>query len=197
MADRKNPTAIQIGQRIKQARRMAGFQSAASMLENIPGWSNSRLGNYEAGISLPSPDHIKLIADTTDVSPCWLMFGLGPIRSSGRDLQSIRHQNLVYIVQTIKASSKKMNSFLKAVGLSKKKCNDYINNPFMIIPERTVRLCEQHLEKPADWMDEQHVESDPLCAAFPDNMRRLMEVYSNLDTDKRRLFVKMAEAFVD
>ena len=80
---------------------MAGFQSAASMLQEITGWSNSRLGNYEAGISLPSPDHIKLIAETTGVSPCWLMFGLGPIRSSGRDLQAIRHQNLVYLVETI------------------------------------------------------------------------------------------------
>ena len=176
---------------------MAGFQSAASMLQEIPGWSNSRLGNYEAGISLPSPDHIKLIAEITGVSPCWLMFGLGPIRSSGRDLQAIRHQNLVYLVETTNTTSAQSNAFFKAVGLSRKKCTDYINNPFTIIPERLVRLCERHLNKPAGWMDEQHVESDPLCAAFPDDMRRLMEIYSNLDANKRRLFVKLAEAFDD
>ncbi len=197
MAESKNPTAIQIGQRIKQARRMAGFQSAASMLEKIPAWSNSRLGNYEAGISLPSPDHIKLLAETTGVSPCWLMFGLGPIRSSGRDLQAIRHQNLVYIVKIIKTRPKGLNPFFKAVGLSKKKCNDYIGNPFSTIPERVVRQCEVFLAKPTGWMDEQHVESDPLCAAFPDDMRRMMEIYSNLDSEKRQLFVKMAEAFAN
>jgi hypothetical protein len=45
MTDKKNPTAIQIGQRIKQARRMAGFDTAAKMLSQIPDWSNSRLGN--------------------------------------------------------------------------------------------------------------------------------------------------------
>ena len=74
MADRKNPTAIQIGQRIKQARRMAGFDTAAQLLEKIPDWGPSRLGNYEAGISLPSPDDVKLIAEKTDSSPCWIIF---------------------------------------------------------------------------------------------------------------------------
>jgi len=195
MTDSKNPTAIQIGQRIKQARRMAGFHSAARMLENIPAWSNSRLGNYEAGISLPSPDHIKLLAETTGVSPCWLMFGLGPIRSSGRDLQAIRHQNLVYIVEIIKSRSKGLNPFFKSVGLSKKKCKDFINNPFSTIPERVVRQCEVFLVKPTGWMDEQHVESDPLCAAFPNDMRRLMEIYSNIDEEKRGMLIKMAEVF--
>ena len=176
---------------------MAGYQTAAALLAAIPGWSNSRLGNYEAGISLPSPDHIKLIAEITGVSPCWLMFGLGPIRSSGRDLQAIRHQNLVYIVEIIKSRSKGLNPFFKAAGLSKKKCNDYINNPFSTIPERVVRQCESFLDKPGGWMDEQHVESDPLCAAFPDDMRRLMEIYSNIDEKKRRMLIKMAEVFTD
>ena len=41
MADRKNPTAVKIGQRIKQARRMAGFDSAAQLLEYIPDWGSS------------------------------------------------------------------------------------------------------------------------------------------------------------
>ena len=51
MADKKNPTAVQIGQRIKQARRMAGFDTAAQLLAHITERGPGRLGNYEAGIS--------------------------------------------------------------------------------------------------------------------------------------------------
>lgn len=192
MSDKKNPTAIQIGQRIKQARRMAGFQTAADLLKHIPSWSNSRLGNYEAGISLPSSDHIKLIAEVTGVSPCWLMFALGPIRSTGRDLQAIRHQNFVYIIDSIKSESGVINRFYKATGLSRKKSEDYLNNPFLAIPVKVVRLCERFLDKPAAWMDEQHIETDPLCASFPDDMRELMEIYSNLDAKERGLLLRMA-----
>ncbi len=80
--------------RIKLARKMAGLETQASLVERIPGWKPSRVGNYEAGVSVPSPDDMLLIAKATDSSPCWLMFGLGPIRPNERDLQAIRHQNL-------------------------------------------------------------------------------------------------------
>lgn len=96
MADGKNPTAVQIGQRIYQARRMAGFNTAAQLLAHIPDWGPSRLGTYEAGISLPSPDDVKVIAEQSGASPCWIMFGSGPIRASGRDTQAIRQ----YVTKT-------------------------------------------------------------------------------------------------
>ena len=195
MAESKNPAAVQVGQRIKQARRMAGFSSAAKLLEHIPEWGNSRLGNYEAGISLPSPAQLQRIAEATRVSPCWLMFGLGPIRASGRDLQAIRHQNLTYIVNSLGAKHGGLTPFYKAVGLSKHKCRQLIENPFQTIPESVVRKAERFLDKPNRWMDEQHVESDPLCATFPDDMRRIMEIYSGLDSEKRKIFARMAEAF--
>ena len=127
MADRKNPTAIQIGQRIKQARRMAGSDTAAQLLEKIPDWGPSRLGNYEAGISLPSPDDVKLIAEKTDSSPCWIMFGSGPIRASGRDAQAIRHQNLVATYEQARSQRGQLSPFLKAIGLSRKKLDEHIN----------------------------------------------------------------------
>ena len=66
----KNPTAIKIGNRIKQARKMAGFATAAALNEHLEDWSASRLGNYEAGISIPSPDDIERIANITGSSPC-------------------------------------------------------------------------------------------------------------------------------
>ena len=125
----------------------------------------------------------------------WLMFGLGPIRASGRDLQAIRHQNLTYIVESLEGQRGQLNSFYKAVGLSQHKCGEFINNPFSPIPERIVRKAEKFLHKPQRWMDEQHVEADPLCAAFPEDMRRIMEIYSGLDEDKRKLLARMVEVF--
>ena len=40
--------------RIKLARRMAGLGSQAKLVERIPGWKPSRVGNYEAGVSVPT-----------------------------------------------------------------------------------------------------------------------------------------------
>jgi len=194
MADRKNPTAIQIGQRIKQARRMAGFNTAAQLLEKIPDWGPSRLGNYEAGISLPSPDDVKLIAEKTDSSPCWIMFGSGPIRASGRDTQAIRHQNLVVTFEQARSQRGQLTPFLKAIGLSRKKLNEHIANPFLVITDRLVRRCEQYLKKQKGWMDEQHVETDPVCASFPEEMRRLMMIYSELPSKERQRLLRVIEA---
>jgi transcriptional regulator with XRE-family HTH domain len=194
MADRKNPTAIQIGQRIKQARRMAGFDTAAQLLEKIPDWGPSRLGNYEAGISLPSPDDVKLIAEKTDSSPCWIMFGSGPIRASGRDTQAIRHQNLVATFEQARSQRGQLTPFLKAIGLSRKKLDEHIANPFLVITDRLVRRCEQYLKKQKGWMDEQHVETDPVCASFPEEMRRLMMIYSELPSKERQRLLRVIEA---
>jgi len=195
MADKKNPTAIQIGQRIKQARKMAGFDTAAQLLEKIKNWGTGRLGNYEAGISLPSPDDVKTIAKVTSSSPCWIMFGLGPIRSTGRDRQAIRHQNFVYIFENCKTQKGAITKFLKAVGLSHKKIEEHINNPFLTIPDRITKKCEKFAKKPNGWLDEQHVESDPVCAAFPEDMRQVMEIYSGLSDEKRMTLLKIAGVF--
>ena len=195
MADRKNPTAVQIGQRIKQARRMAGFDTAAQLLEQIAEWGSSRLGNYEAGISLPSPDDVKVIAEKTGSSPCWIMFGSGPIRASGRDVQAIRHQNLVATFEQARAQRGQLTPLLKAIGLSRRKLNEYIDNPFLTIPDRLVRRCERFLKRQKGWMDEQHVETDPVCASFPEDMRRLMMIYSELPAQERQRLLRVIEAF--
>ncbi len=195
MPARKNPTAVQIGQRIKQARKMAGFDTAAMLLKKIPEWGPGRLGNYEAGISLPSPDDIKAISKATGSSPCWIMFGLGPIRSTGRAIQAVRHQNFVYLYENARIDPGLITKFLKGLGISRKKANEYVANPFLTIPDRVARRCEQFENKPKGWMDEQHVEVDPVCGAFPESMRRVMEIFSNLHDDKRWMFLKMAEIF--
>ena len=191
MSDGKNPTAVQIGQRIKQARRMAGINTAEALLEKIPEWKRSRLGNYEAGISTPSPDDVQLLAAATDASPCWIMFGAGPIRATGRDLQAIRHQNLIAIVEETK-SNRSLSRLNKALGISREVLDSHLSNPFLDLPKRMMRSCEKFIGKPAAWMDEQHVENDPLCRSFPDDMRELMTLYSNLTTSNRELLLRLA-----
>ncbi len=196
MADNKKPSAIQIGQRIKQARKMAGFDTAAQLLDKIPDWGTGRLGNYEAGISLPSPDDVKIISTVTDSSPCWIMFGLGPIRSTGRDIQAIRHQNIEYIYDSCKSQRGALTKFLKAVGYSKLKMEEFINNPFKSIPDKLSRKSEKFANKTRGWLDEQHVESDPVCAAFPEDMRQIMEIFSNLSEDKRKKLLQIANILI-
>lgn len=195
IADRKNPTAVQIGQRIKQARKMAGLGTAGQLLARIPNWGTGRLGNYEAGISMPSPDDVKIIADITEASPCWIMFGIGPIRSTGRDIQAIRHQNFLYLFLNTKTQPHGTNHLLKATGLSRNKVKNHLNNPFLEIPQRIAAKIEKFADKQSGWMDQQHVESDPVCAAFPDDMRHIMTIVSNLSDHKRRMFLQIAEVF--
>ncbi len=189
--DNKNPTAIQIGQRIKQARKMAGFSSASQLLTKIDHWGTGRLGNYEAGISMPSPDDIEIIASLTDSSACWIMFGAGPIRASGRDYQAIRHQNLMAIFEKYK-NTRGIAKFLKATGLSTNKIDEHKANPFLIISNRLAKKLEMLEKKPDGWIDEQHIESDPVCAAFPEDMQEIMTIFSNLQKKSRHTLLEIA-----
>jgi transcriptional regulator with XRE-family HTH domain len=194
-AQNKNPTAVKIGNRIKQARKMAGFDTAAQLNEHLPDWSASRLGNYEAGISTPAPDDIERIAAITGNSPCWITFGIGPIRASSRDLQAIRHQNLSFLVNELTNSPAKLRSLLQTIGISRKKVDELIDNPFTPIQDRYARRCEQFLKKSKGWMDEQHVESDPLCMNFPEDLRELMSIYSELNVEDRKKLLDIAKVF--
>jgi len=191
----KNPTAVKIGNRIKQARKMAGFETAAQLNEHLSDWSASRLGNYEAGISTPAPDDIERIAAITGSSPCWITFGIGPIRASSRDLQAIRHQNLSFLVTELINTPTKLRSLLQTLGISRKKVDELIDNPFTPIQDRYARRCEQFLKKPKGWMDEQHVESDPLCMNFPEDLRELMSIYSELNLEDRKKLLDIAKVF--
>ena len=191
----KNQTAVKIGNRIKQARKMAGFDTAAQLNEHLPDWSASRLGNYEAGISTPAPDDIERIAAITGSSPCWITFGIGPIRSSSRDVQAIRHQNLSFLIDELKNTPAKLRSLLQTLGISRKKIDELIETPFPPIQDRYARRCEQFLKKPKGWMDEQHVESDPLCMNFPEDLRELMSIYSELSVEDRKKLLEIAKVF--
>jgi transcriptional regulator with XRE-family HTH domain len=197
MSQTKNPTAVKIGNRIKQARKMAGFETAAQLNEHLPDWSASRLGNYEAGISVPSPDDIERIAAITGSSPCWITFGIGPIRPTSRDIQAIRHQNLTFVVEQLKSPPSKLNLLLKELGISRIKLDELLENPFTPIINRYARRCEKFQKKHKGWMDEQHVESDPLCMNFPEDIRELMSIYSELETKDRARLLNIARIISD
>lgn len=185
-----------IGARIKLARRMADLPTQASLLALIRDWKPSRLGNYEAGISTPGPDDIRRIAAATGVSPCWLMFGDGPIRPNARDLQAIRHQNLSHLAEQQNQKRGGLARFSKAVGLNRGQLETQIDNPFQPINDALARLCEAAMHKPQGWMDEQHVENDPLCQSFPDDLRELMALYSGLANNQRALALATLRAMV-
>lgn len=180
--------------RIKLARKMAGLDTQAQLLERIKGWSASRLGNYEAGISTPAPDDVLRIAEVTGTSPCWLMFGLGPIRPSERDLQAIRHQNLSNTVHELQERRGAVARLVKAMAVSKQQLEEHLDNPFLPIGDGMARRYEKHIGKRIGWMDEQHVENDPLCMSFPEDIRELMDLYSGLSPAKRRVVLKMVAA---
>lgn len=177
--------------RIKLARRMAGLETQAALLQLIPEWKPSRLGNYEAGVSTPGPDDILLIARATDTSACWLMFGLGPIRPSARDLQAIRHQNLTRLAEQFTEPA-----LAKVLNLSQKKLREHLDNPFLPIEDKLATGCERVSDHRRGWMDEQHVEDDPLCMAFPEDMRELMMLYSSLNNADRGVALSTLKALV-
>jgi len=195
----KNPWAIAVGSRLQQARQMAEFGNIDQLLEKLPKqWHNkrSRFTNYEAGISLAPPEIIELIADATLCSACWIMFGTGPIRDNGRDIQAVRHQNFTFKIEEMR-KHKKLGALYKEAGLSKHKIDDYLNDPFRQIEDRLARKLEKHLKLIPGWMDEQHIENDPICNSFPDDLRELMTLYSNASEEKRQMLINIARTVTE
>lgn len=190
----KDPTAIQIGQRIKQAREMAGLTTQKALndiLVPLHGWSTSRLGNYESGFSIPHPDDLKLIADSTSSSVCWLTFGAGPIRASHRDRQAVRAQNLSNAMSALRPDQEALSAFLQRARTDAATLQAMLDNPFRPIGDRLARQFERALDKPNGWFDEQHIEHDPICARFPDDLRDLMALYSAQTEQGRKLILEV------
>ncbi|WP_078119246.1 helix-turn-helix domain-containing protein [Thiosocius teredinicola] len=193
----KDPLAIKIGKRIAQARKMAGFKSAKEFKRKLPKWPENRLSWYEAGYSMPHPNDVTTIAKLTGTSVCWIMFGLGPIRSGERDLQAVRHQNLVYLYQMAADTSQDATAaFIADLHLKPSTVIEHIDNPFKHIGDRLARKIEKAGDKPRTWLDEQHIESDGLCASFPDELRELMTIYSDMDDKQRRQLVGIARTLI-
>lgn len=194
MAKERDPAAIRIGQRIRQAREMGGYETQAALSAELAAhqWSRGRLSNYETGFSIPHPDDVQLLAELTDTSACWIMFGVGPI-SQARTTQAIRHQNLTYIVRTARSDSTLSDLHAK-LHLKPGTLQEYVDNPFQHIHDRMARSLERAIRQKKGWMDEQHIELDPMYMQFPDELRQLLTLYSGLPAKERGLLLKMAQA---
>lgn len=190
-------SATSIAARIKLARKMAGLTTQAQLLEQIDDWKPSRLGNYEAGVSTPGPEDVRKIAAATEVSTCWLMFGDGPIRPNFRDLQAIRHQNLSHLYEQRESKRGGVARLAKAVGVSRADLEGFLENPFLPIEDDMARALEGHTKHRQGWMDEQHIEDDPLCQSFPEDMRELMMLYSGVAEDNRRVVLATLRVLCD
>ncbi len=180
-----------IAARIKQARQMAGLTTQSRLLQLIPDWKASRLGNYEAGISSPAAEDIELIAIATDVSPCWLMFGYGPIRPNKRDLQAIRYQNLINTINRCQLDPDQLTALALSIGNKEQHLLDYNDNPFLPINDEMAAKLEIFLDVAPGWANEQHIENDPVCASFPEDIREVMMLYSGMNKDKRKMVLKL------
>ena len=180
-----------VGKRIRQARKMAGFNTLTSLTTDIDDWSESRLGNYENGTSLPNPLDIKQIAKLTEANPCWISFGIGSIRSSERDKQAIRHQNLSQVCESL--TEDELVKFCIRINLPRKELYKFINNPFLEITDNFSQNIELSLEKRKSWMDEQHIENDGLSNFFPDDLREIMMIFSNMKSESKTLLLDLAK----
>ena len=181
-----------VGERIRQARQMAGFDTIASLTERFPDWSERRLGNYENGTSLPNPLDILRISKETNTSPCWITFGIGSIRSSDRDIQAIRYQNFSHLYEKMNKAEQLV--LRKAIKLKPREMSHYLDNPYLKITETLCRKIERHLEKTKGWMEQQHVEMDGLSDFFPEDVKELLSIYSNLDTDGRAMLLAISRS---
>jgi hypothetical protein len=193
MNNHLNELKKKVGSRIRQARVMAGYVKIADLSDCFPDWSDSRLGNYETGTSLPSPIDIERIAKETDSSPCWIMFGIGSIRSASRDIQAVRHQNLTQLYKKLPKANR--SGLRAAIKLKPNELTSHLNNPFLKLTDTLCRNVEKHIGKPKGWMDEQQIDNDGLCDYFPDDIRELMTIYSDLDNNHKSLLLEMAKVF--
>lgn len=180
-----------VGERIRQARIMAGFDTMAKLNEIFPDWSERRLGNYENGTSLPNPLDVLRIAKATQTSPCWITFGIGSIRSSDRDFQAIRYQNFSHLYENM--SKSEQMDFRTALKLKPREVNNFLQNPYLKITETMCRKIERHLKKTKGWMEQQHVEIDGLCDYFPEDIKELLTIYSNLDESSRKMMLDIVK----
>jgi hypothetical protein len=106
-------------------------------------------------------------------------------------MQAVRHQNLIFLEREADETG---TTGLADLDLSAEELADYIDNPFQHIGDRLARRIEQAGGRPRKWLDEQHVESDGLCSSFPNDLRELMTLYSEMDARGRRLLIDLANA---
>lgn len=184
-----------LGMRVKQAREMAKFETRDKFTAHFPEWSKSRLANYENGVSAPNYLEILKISKVTGTNPCWIAFGIGSIRSHSRDIQAIRYQNLTHLCE--KLSSDKFKELRVAIKIKPSGLKNHLKNPFLKLTDSLCRKIESHLGKVKGYMDEQQIDNDGMCDFFPDDLRKMMMIYSSLDEKNKTMLLNIGNMFDD
>ena len=133
-----------VGKRIKAARINAGFSTAADLSVLFPDWSPSRIGNYEAGVSLPNPLDLERIGLATSSSPGWLYFETGSMECELVNIQTIRHRNLVKVFNALPDSAKKI--FSKQNKLKAREMKKILAAPSDLLKATLCRKIEKSLQ---------------------------------------------------
>ena len=177
-----------VGKRIRLARKMANMTQKSLLEAATPhfGKNESRISNWENGRSTPLYRQIMLIAQITGTSPAWIVMGYGPIRSEKRDIQAIRHQNLTFKWYE-PGSSKMRRSSQQSLDITEQMVIEFLCNPGIEIDDASARLLERQFDMPKGWMDEQHVDHDPVLCALPEGIREILAFYSELPPSQRCL----------
>lgn len=178
----------QMGKRIRLARQMAGLTQEQLIKKVLNSRGNkSTVSNWENGRHCPDRRQIESIACVTGTSPSWIERGHGPISTENRSVQAIRHQNLSFRWHELTFSEMRVPSHYE--HLSEEQILAYLCDPETTIPDEAAREFEQAIGKPGGWMDEQHVENDPVLSALPEEAREILDIYSELPKKYREFLV--------
>jgi transcriptional regulator with XRE-family HTH domain len=197
--------AHRVGNRIKLARKMANFRTQTRLAQELEECTPQRINNYEQGKSVPNQKFIIAIAKATNVSPGWLLLGHGPIRPDERHRQAIRHQNYSrFFENCLRVSEPEPESETRPEHLDREKVAklgypaDHLiqlyYHPHDEIEDTLARNIERLFKKRSGWMDDQHVEHDPILEAFPKDIRETLDLLSEMPRKQRAVAVATLKA---
>ncbi len=180
----RNPLYVKIGKRIRQARLMAKESNSRALSERL-GWSGGRINNFETGASTPGVEETLQLCEVLGVDPCWVTYGVGSPRASS--LQSTRYRNFMSMLDDAEQAGE-LPGLLEGIQLTVEQMEKYRASPFKPISDRLARRCERYRQLPKGWLDESRIEQG-FCVPLPEDMRRLLDVYTKLsDADKQKLY---------
>ena len=140
-----------LAKRIKAVRQSAGYKTIADLNVLFPDWSPSRLGNYEAGVSIPNPLDVQRIAEATRSNPSWIYFETGSMFSLTDDIQNIRSKNFVAAYNTLPRGSD--SAIAKALKIKPKELIKLLSGENKAITASICRKVEKFVQLENKWMD--------------------------------------------
>ena len=186
-----NPLYVKIGNRVRQARKMAGETNSRALSERL-GKSGGWLNNIETGLSTLGVEDTLLLCKELKVNPCWISYGIGS--PSPAATQANRYRNLLAIISEAESEGG-LPDLLAALKLSAPALEKLRGSPYKKITDRQARLCEEYLKKPHGWLDVAHGASD--YSALPKDEQKLLELHARLPKRDKGKLLTMIELWID